>query len=94
MFITVTHCTTTSKESACRITCTLSQQTSPKCWFANVNMASYSDVTNSLDPVTAIAMRHCSILEFDRGRTIEQSSRASLDLYTPPAVKYTSSVLQ
>jgi len=35
MFIPVTHCTTTTKESACRIICILRQQSSPKRWFAN-----------------------------------------------------------
>jgi len=29
----------------------LCQQISPKCWFANVNMTSYCDVTNSVYPV-------------------------------------------
>ena len=37
MFITVTHCTTTSMESACIICiCMLCQQTSQKRWFANM----------------------------------------------------------
>jgi len=48
MFITVTHCTTTTKESACRIICRLRQQTSLKRWSANANMTSYCDVTNSV----------------------------------------------
>jgi len=48
MFITVTHCTTTSKQSVCRIVCVLCQQTSPKGWLSNVNMTSYCDVTNSV----------------------------------------------
>ena len=49
--------------------CKLCQQTSPKCWFANVNMTSYCDVTNSVYPltITTIGLRHCSILEFGRG---------------------------
>jgi len=51
MFITVTHCTTASKVRACRIICRL-RQTSPKRWFANANMTSYYDVTNSVYPVT------------------------------------------
>ena len=67
MFITVTHCTTTNKESACRIICMVCQQTSPKYWFANVNTTSYRDVTNSVYPVTMTTIRHCSILEFGRG---------------------------
>jgi len=45
------HCTTTGKESACRIICMLCQQTSPKRWFANVNMTSCYDVTNSAYPL-------------------------------------------
>jgi len=36
MFIAVAHCTTTIKESPCRIICMLCQQTSPKRWFANI----------------------------------------------------------
>jgi len=47
--------------------CILCQQTSPKCWFANVNMKSYFDVTNSVYPVTMTTIRNCSILEFGRG---------------------------
>jgi len=45
----------------------LCQQTSPKRWFANVNMTSYCDVTNSVYPVTTTTMglRHCS--EIGRG---------------------------
>jgi len=46
MFITVTRCTTTSKERACTIIC-LCQQTWRKRGFANVNMTSYCDVSNS-----------------------------------------------
>jgi len=45
----------------------LCQQISTKRWFANVNMSSYCDVTNSVYPVTMTAIRHCSILEFGRG---------------------------
>jgi len=45
----------------------LCQQTSPKRWFANVNMTSYCDVTNSVYPVTMTTKRHCSILQFGRG---------------------------
>ena len=67
MFIAVTHCTTTSKESACRIICMLCQQTSPKRWFANLNKTSYCDVTNTVFPVTMTTTRHCSIPEFGRG---------------------------
>ena len=44
IFITVTHCTTTTKKSACGIICRLRQQTSPKRWFANANMTSYYDL--------------------------------------------------
>ena len=36
--LTVTHCTTTSNESACKMICMLCQKTSPKRWLANVNM--------------------------------------------------------
>jgi len=45
----------------------LCRQTTPKRWFANVNMTSYRDVTNSVYPVTMTTIRHCSILEFGRG---------------------------
>jgi len=47
--------------------CALCQQTSPKYWFANVNMTSYCDVKNSVYPITMTTTRHCSILEFGRG---------------------------
>ena len=47
--------------------CMLCQQTSPKHWFANVNMTSYCDVTNSVYPITKTTIRHCSILEIGRG---------------------------
>jgi len=63
LFITVIHCTT-SKESMCRIICMLCQQTSPKRWFASVNMTSYCDVTNSVYTVTMTTIRLCSILKF------------------------------
>jgi len=66
MLITVTHCTT-SKESVYRIVCMLCQQTSPKRWFANVNMTSYCDVTNSVYAVTMTTIRHCSMWEFGYG---------------------------
>jgi len=46
MFITVIHDITKGKESAGSIICMLCQQTSPKRWFANVNMRSYCDVRN------------------------------------------------
>jgi len=46
--------------------CMLCQQTSPKRWFANVNMASCCGVTNSVYPGTMTTIRHCSILEFGR----------------------------
>jgi len=67
----------------CRIICMSCQQTLPKHLFANVNMMSYCDVTNSIYPVTMTIIRHCSILEFGRGHTIKQSLRPSLDLCTP-----------
>ena len=67
MFIAVTHCTTTSKESACRMICILRQQTSEKRWFANVNVTSNFDVPNSVYPVTMTTIRHCSMLEFVSG---------------------------
>ena len=35
------------KESECRWTCILCQQTSPKHWFGNMNMTSNCDITNS-----------------------------------------------
>jgi len=66
MFIIVTHCTTTSKESTCRIICMLCQRTSPKRWFAKVSVTSYSDVTNSGYLVTMKTIGHWSILEFGR----------------------------
>jgi len=67
MFITVINCTTTSKDSACSIICMLCQHTSAKRWFANWKMTSYCDVTNCIYPVTMTTIRHCLILEFDRG---------------------------
>ena len=67
LLVTLTHCTTTSKESACKIICMLHQQTSRKRWIPNVNMTSHYDVTNSLYPVIIWTIRHCSILEFDWG---------------------------
>jgi len=67
MFSTVIHCTTTSKESVCRIVCMLCQQTSPKRWFANVNMTLFCVVTKSVYPATTMTtIRQCSILEFGR----------------------------
>jgi len=51
----------------------LCQKSSPKRWFANVNMTSYCDVTNMEYPVTITTIRHCSIIEFGRG--IQSSSR-------------------
>jgi len=36
-------------------------QTSPKRWFANVNMTSYYDVTNNVYPITMTTIHHCSI---------------------------------
>jgi len=82
MFITVTHCTTASKESACRKICMLCQQNSSQRWFPNVYMTSYCDVTNNIYAVTMTTVHHCSILDFDRGHTIKQSNRASPDLCT------------
>ena len=61
----------------------LCQHSSPKYWFANVNMTSYCDVTNIVYPVTMTTIRHCSILEFGWGHTIKQPARASPDLDTP-----------
>ena len=81
LFFTVTHYTT-SKESAYRIICMLCQQTSPKRWFASVDMTSYCDLTNSAYQTTVTTIRHSSILEFRRGHTIKQSPQASLDLCT------------
>jgi len=63
--------------------CMLCQQTSPKRWSGNVNMASYSDATNNVYPVTMITIRHCSILGFGRGHPSKQSPRASPDLCMP-----------
>jgi len=68
--------------------CMLCKQTSPKRWFAKVNMTSYCDVTNSVYPVTITTIRHCSILEFGRGHPIKQSPRASQDLCTPLGVPH------
>ena len=64
--------------------CNFCQQTSPNHWFANVNMTSYRDVTNSayLLTMTTMGLCHCSILEFGRGHPMKQSPRASLDLCT------------
>jgi len=67
MLITVTHCTTTSKDSVYRIVCMLCQQSLPKRWFANVYTTSYCDVTNSLYAVKMTTIRHCSMLEFGKG---------------------------
>jgi len=36
-------------------------------WFANVNIMSHCDVTNSVYQVTMSTVHHCSILEFGRG---------------------------
>jgi len=71
----VTHCTIKSKESVCRIISVLCQQTSPKRCFANVNMTSYCDVTNSVYPVTMTTIRHWSIMDLLGGHTIKQPSR-------------------
>jgi len=38
-----------------------------KRWFANVNMMSYCDVTNSAHPATMTKTPYCSVLPFDRG---------------------------
>ena len=46
-------------------------ETSPKRWFANVNMTSDSGVTNRVYPATMTTVRHCSILEFGRGASHE-----------------------
>ena len=69
MLITVTHCTTTSKESVYvyRIVCMLCQLTLTKRWFANGNMTSYYDVTNSAYAVTITTICHCSMLEVGKG---------------------------
>ena len=45
----------------------LCQQTSPKRWFANVNMTSNCDVKNSAYPATMTTIRQCSTLEFGKG---------------------------
>ena len=71
----VTHGATTTKENACRIICMLCQETSTKHWFANVNMTSYCDITDSVCPVTMTTICHCSILEIGMGHTIKQSIR-------------------
>jgi len=42
-----------------------------KTLFANVNMASYCEVANSVYPVAMTAIRHCSVLEFNRGHPIK-----------------------
>jgi len=81
MFSTVTHCARTRKESACRIIHILCQQISPKCWFANANMTSYYDVTNSAYPLAMTTPCHCSIPEFGRGHTIKKSPGAPSDLH-------------
>jgi len=75
MFILVTHCTTTTKEGACRIICRLRLQTTPKRWFANANMTSYYDVANRVYP-TMTTIRCCSIREFGRGHKIKSSRPA------------------
>ena len=67
----------------CRLICMSRQQTSPKCWFANVNITSYCDVTNSVYPVTMTTIHHCSILEFGRRHKIKQSHWTSPYLCTP-----------
>ena len=67
MFITGTHCRTTSKDSGCRIICMWPQQTSPKRWFGNVNVTSYWNITNSVYPVKMSTIRHYSILELCMG---------------------------
>jgi len=45
----------------------LCQQTSPKRWFANVNMTSYRVVTSDVYAVTMTTIRHCSMREFGKG---------------------------
>jgi len=57
--ITVTHYTTTSEESSCRIMHMFVSKTSPKRWFASMNITSYCDVTINLFPVTMTTIRHC-----------------------------------
>ena len=59
--------------------CMLCQQTWPKRLFANVNMTSYCDVTNSVYQVTRPPYA-TALPEFRRGHPIKQSSRASPDL--------------
>ena len=63
MLIIMIHCT----KSVRRIICMLCQQTSPKRWFANVNMTSYCDVTKSAFSVLMTTIRHCSIQKLSRG---------------------------
>jgi len=65
------------------IMCMLCQQTSSKCWFANVNIMSYFDVTNSVFPLTITTICHYSILEFRRGACNPAVARASPDVRTP-----------
>jgi len=75
MFITVTHCTTTSKESTCRTICTLCQLISPKrdvMWRHKQRISMNSGT-----------IPHCTIVEFGRGHTIKQSLRASSGVCTP-----------
>jgi len=85
MFIAVIHCTT-NKESTCRIICMLCQKTSPKRWFAHVDMTSSCDVTNSVYPVTITIIRLCTTLELGRGaynQEVSQGINRSLHA-TPP----------
>ena len=81
----MTRCTTTTKsnETARRIICMLCQQTSPKRWFANMNITSNCTVTNSVYTVPIGTLRHCSKQEFGRGHKTKQLIRASSDLCTP-----------
>ena len=42
---------TQNKENGCRRICTMCQQTSPKCWFGNMNTTSNCDVTNNVHQI-------------------------------------------
>jgi len=83
MFNAVIHCIINSKESVSSIICILCQQTLSKRWFANVNMMSYCDVTNSAHPATMTKTPYCSVLQFDKeAHTIKQLPWASSEFCT------------
>ena len=87
MFIKVTHCTITGKESTCGTTCTLCHFSKPT---PNVKMTSYCNATNNVYPVTLTTIRHSTAQCYNllKVHTIKQLARASPDLVTPLIVPH------